>query len=213
MFCQNGEVLAATVAEAVAGNGATGPSSIVRLVDRPDFVDGARRLARELRLSGFYGLDFMVDEQTGQALLIEMNPRLTALANIRIDPARDLIGAVVTILSGAECAPPLRTPAGELVAHFPNAWQWHRDDPRLADCFHDVPWAEPALMDAMLAPTWPERHLLARLVSGSRPLVRRVRARLGGTCTSAHVWTAPRVQGSAAVFGERCDGGHVSGLT
>src|SRR5215210_5910005 len=27
-----------------------------------------------------------------------------------------------------------------------------------------------------------------------------------------HVWTAPEVQGFAAEFGERCDGGHVSGL-
>ncbi len=175
MFCCNGEVLAATVAEAVACGGATGPSTIIRLVDRPDFVEGARRLAQELRLTGFHGLDFMVDETTGQALLIELNPRLTALSNIRVDAARDLIGAAATILRGVACEPPALRPSGELVAHFPNAWQWHRDDPRLAACFQDVPWDEPALMAEMLRPSWPERPLLARMESGSRRLVRRAR--------------------------------------
>src|SRR4051794_3172966 len=30
--------------------------------------------------------------------------------------------------------------------------------------------------------------------------------------SGVHVWTAPGVQGLAAGFSERCDGGHVSGL-
>ena len=176
MFCWDGEILAANVAEAVACGGATGPSTIIRLVERPDFIEGARRLARELRLTGFHGLDFMVDESTGRALLIELNPRLTALSNIRIDAARDLVGAVVAVLTGAPCAPPATMPETELVAHFPSAWQWHRDDPRLAACFQDVPWEEPALMAEMLRPSWPERPLLARMEAGSRRLVRRARA-------------------------------------
>ncbi len=33
-----------------------------------------------------------------------------------------------------------------------------------------------------------------------------------GHKADAHVWTAPRVQGSAAGFNGRCDGGHVFGL-
>jgi len=111
MFCRGGEVLAASVAEAVACGGATGPSTIIRLVDRPEFVEGARRLAHELRLAGCYGLDFMVEEATGRALLIELNPRLTPLSNIRIDAARDLVGAVVAVLTGAACAPRRPGPA------------------------------------------------------------------------------------------------------
>ena len=185
MFCRDGEVLAASVAEAVACGGATGPSTIVKLVDRPEFVEGARRLAQELGLTGFHGLDFMVDETSGQALLIELNPRLTALSNIRIDAARDLIGAAATILSGIVCELPTARPNGELVAHFPNAWQWHRHDPRLAACFQDVPWDEPALMAEMLRPGWPERPLLARMESGSRRLIRRRRARLNARRVSA----------------------------
>ena len=185
MFCQDGEMLAASVAEAVACGGATGPSTIVKLVDRPEFVEGARRLARELRLTGFHGLDFMVEEATGRAMLIELNPRLTALSNIRIDAGRDLVGAAATILSGIACEPPAHRPSGELVAHFPNAWQWHRNDPRLAACFQDVPWDEPALMAEMLRPGWPERPLLARIEAGSRRLVRRTRARLAAREASA----------------------------
>ena len=176
MFCRDGEVLAASVAEAVSCGGATGPSTIVRLVDRPEFVEGARRLAHELRLTGFHGLDFMVDQATGRALLIELNPRLTALSNIRIDAARDLVAAAAAMLTGVPCAPPATRPEAELVAHFPSAWQWHRNDPRLAACFQDVPWEAPALMAEMLRPSWPERPLLARMEAGSRRLVRRARA-------------------------------------
>ena len=176
MFCREGEVLAANVAETVACGGATGPSTIVRLVDRPEFVEGARRLAHELQLNGFHGLDFMVDEATGRALLIELNPRLTALSNIRMDAGRDLVGAAAAMLTGVPCAPPATRPEAGLVAHFPSAWQWHRNDPRLAACFQDVPWEAPALMAEMLRPSWPERPLLARMEAGSRRLVRRARA-------------------------------------
>jgi len=176
MLCRDGEVLAVSVAEAVAWCGATGPSTIVRLVERPDFVDGARRLARELMLNGFHGLDFMVDQSTGQALLIELNPRLTPLAGIRAEMSQDLVGTAATLLSGVACRPPSTLPSGEFIAHFPGAWQWHRDDPRLAACFHDAPWEEPALMAEMLRPSWPERPLLARLEASLRRLVRRSRS-------------------------------------
>ncbi len=162
MFCQDGKVLAAIVAETVACRGRTGQSTIVRLVDRPDIVANAGRLAQELRLTGFYGLDFMVDEATGQALLIELNPRVTPLANIRLEPGRDLIGAAATVLSGVLCLPPKTMPSGDLVAHFPIAWNWNRDNALLAACFQDVPWDEPALMADMLRPSWPDRRLLAR---------------------------------------------------
>jgi hypothetical protein len=173
MFCRDGKILAATSAEAVASWGETGPSTIIRLVDRPDFLAGAARLALHLGLTGFYGMDFVVEQTTGQALLIELNPRVTALANIRLNPACDLIAAAATKLSGVPCPPPSVLPSGDLVAHFPLAWHWNREDPRLASCFQDVPWNEPALMAEMLRPSWPDRPLLARAASGARRLFRR----------------------------------------
>jgi len=173
MFCWNGDVLAATVAETVACSGRIGPSTIVRLVDRPEVVASAGRLARELRLTGFHGLDFMVEEATGRALLIELNPRPTSLSNIRLEPGRDLVRAAAIALLGVACPPPPMSPTGDLVAHFPLAWQWDRDDTRLETAFQDVPWDEPALMAEMLRPSWPERLWLARVASSLLRLLRR----------------------------------------
>ena len=171
MFCCKGEVLSATIAEAVAYRGSNGPSTIVRLVQRPDFVAGARRLARKLELTGFYGIDFMVEEATNRPVLIEMNPRVTPLSNIRLDVKRDLIGAAATLLTGQSAPSPRMAPTGDLVAHFPAAWTINPDDVRLVECFHEIPWSEPILMEEMLRPSWPERSLLARLTTKTKRLL------------------------------------------
>ncbi len=165
MFCRDGEVLAATVVEAVACWGETGPSIIVRLVDRPEFVADAARLARTLGLSGFYGLDFMVEQSTGRAVLIEMNPRATALCNIRLAPDSDLIGAAAGLDSDAVRGPSAAPLAGSMIAHFPLAWHWSPSDPRLASCFQDIPRDAPALMAEMLRPSWPDRPVAARMAA------------------------------------------------
>lgn len=170
MFCCRGEVLSATIAEAVAYQGSNGPSTIVRLVQRPDFITGARRLARKLELTGFYGIDFVVEEATNRAVLIEMNPRVTPLSNIRLDLERDLIGAAATLLTGENAPSPRMAPTGDLVAHFPSAWTWN-PDVRLVECFQEVPWSEPILMKEMLRPSWPERSLLARLTTQAKRLL------------------------------------------
>jgi hypothetical protein len=167
MFCRNGEVLAVTVAETVASWGPTGPSTIVRLVNRPDVVADARLLAQALGLSGFYGMDFMMTRATGRSVLIELNPRATALANICHAPNGDLIDAAGRLFS-QQAQSISRMEAGYgLVAHFPLAWHWRADDPRLVGCFQDIPWDEPALLSEMLRPSWPDRPLLARLTAGA----------------------------------------------
>ena len=96
-------------------------------------------------------------------MLIELNPRVTALANIRRGAEGDLVAAAITGLSGQTCPPPALPVHTDLVAHFPLAWHWNRADSRLADCFQDVPWGEDALMAEMLRPSWPERQRLARV--------------------------------------------------
>lgn len=168
MLCHNGEVLAAIVVETVKSMGLTGPSTVVQVVERPEFVANAKLLARKLGLNGFHGLDFMVENLTGRALLIEMNPRLIQLSSVRLEPGRDLVGAAITLLLGKACAPPTTLP-GKLVAYFPTAQQNGCDKAYLASCFHDVPWDQPALMAEMLRPSWPERRILSRLVSRLAP--------------------------------------------
>ncbi len=171
IFCQDGEVLAATTVDAVECIGATGPSTIVRLVDRPSVTEDARTLARHMRLTGFYGLDFMVEQATGRIMMIELNPRATSLANIRLARSGDLIGCAASLFTGKRCLPPATPPNAELVAHFPLALHWKPDDPRLATCFQDIPAETPALVVAMLRPSWPYRPLQARLAATTRRFV------------------------------------------
>jgi ATP-grasp domain-containing protein len=166
MICRHGEMLAAQVVEAVACKGLTGPSIIVRRVDRPELVAGARRLARRLGLSGFIGLDFMMDD-AGNALVIEMNARITPLCNLRLEGGPDLIGAFMQSLTGRETVPRQPAPAG-LIAHFPAAWHWNSADERLAYCYKDIPWKQPALLAAMLQPPWPDRRPVVRALAGMR---------------------------------------------
>lgn len=178
MVCRNGDVLAALVVEAVTCCGATGPAAIVRVADRPELVAGATRLARRLGLSGFIGLDFMVDE-AGAAWVIEMNPRYTPLCNLRLGDGRDVIGAFARALTGRAAPPRQPVPAG-MIAHFPTAVRWSRTDERLAFCYQDIPRDHPALVEAMLQPSWPERQPLARGVEALRRGLGLVRiARLG----------------------------------
>ncbi len=181
MLCSGGQVLAALCCEAVTVESERGPATIVRLVQRPELLEGARRIAAALRLNGFHGLDFVVEAATGRALLVELNPRLTPLANIRLGPveggARDLVAAAATLFSGTPCPPPGTLPEGDLVAHFPGAQRADSRDARLAGCFQDIPVEDPALLTEMLRPIWPDRSPLARLLAAVR---RRRQVLLGG---------------------------------
>jgi hypothetical protein len=167
MFCWNGEVLALTMGETVTSLGENRPATVIRLINRPDFREAATLLAHELRLSGFYGLDFIIDAATDRALLLEMNPRPTALTNIRREAGRDLLGAMVTAVSGLPCPAPEDLPESPLVAYFPLAWQAGSPEPGMQE---DVPWNDPALMAEMLRPRWPERRLLAKLDQACRQM-------------------------------------------
>ena len=174
MFCENGKVMAVTMAELVASASENGPATLVRLVEREDFMFAATAIAKKLQLSGFYGLDFMIEDRTNQALLLELNPRPTALSNIR-NAANDPISAAIHASSGCNPAPCPVIPLGSVVACFPNAWASSHRNPHFADAAQDVPWNEPALMEEMLLERWPDRRPLARCIAGSRHLVRRMK--------------------------------------
>jgi hypothetical protein len=170
MVCRDGVVLAAIVVEAVACWGSTGPTTIGRIVHRPDLVDGAGRLARLLGFNGFVGLDFMVDEND-DALVVEMNSRFTYWSILRLGDGCDLIGAFMRSLTGRRNIPREPAPAG-LIANFPLAWHWNDRDPRLAECHCDAPWDQPALMAAMLKLPRDHSWLARGLAAIGRPLNR-----------------------------------------
>ena len=160
VVCWRGRVLAGIAVEVVASDGLTGPASVVRVVDNPEMMRAASRLAARLGLSGFFGLDFMIEEGTGAPYLIEMNPRTTPLCHLRLGPARDMAAALRSELIGSTDAEPTSVTQNELIAYFPQAWKGNPD--LLATSFHDIPQGEPELVKELLHP-FPDRTFLFRL--------------------------------------------------
>lgn len=158
--CWEGELLAGIAVEVISSVGQTGPATVVRVVDNCEMMEAAKRLARRLSLSGFFGLDFMIEDATRAAYLIEMNPRCTTLCHLQLGKGRNLVGALWAQLSGWPLpeAPPV-TQNG-LIAYFPQAW--NSKDHLLESSFQDIPHEEPKLVDELLRP-WPDRTLLFRL--------------------------------------------------
>ena len=51
-----------------------------------EMSNAAERIARKLKLSGTHGFDFMLEDATGSAYLIEINPRSTQVGHLTLGP-------------------------------------------------------------------------------------------------------------------------------
>lgn len=166
VFCWEGEILAGIAVEVVTSHGATGPASIVHVLEGSQMMHCAERLARRLGLSGFFGLDFIVEDGTGDTYLIEMNPRTTPLCHLRLGKGRDMIGALWAQLSGQPCPEKPAVTDKDLIAYFPQAGNSNGEI--LEKAYQDVPSAGDELIHELLRP-WPERSLLFRLTQRLQP--------------------------------------------
>ena len=169
VLCWNGRVLANIGVEVVSFFGLTGPASVVRIVDNAEMTFAAERIASRLGLSGFFGLDFMIEDGSGAAYLIEMNPRTTPPCHLRIGKGRDMPGALWAELTGQPLPEAPRVTENEMIAYFPQP-----DDSKnglLHSCYQDVPNGEPELVQELLRP-WPDTllfRLFVRLHQGPAP--------------------------------------------
>jgi hypothetical protein len=160
VVCWEGRVLAGISVHAVSAEGAAGQAIVVRVVDSPDMMQAAERIASRLHLSGFFGLDFVIEEGTGNAYLIEMNPRSTPLCHLRLGKGRDMIGALCAQLSGEPLTELAAETENDLIAYFPQAWISKSE--YLQSSFQDIPRDEPELAEELLRP-WPNRSFIYTL--------------------------------------------------
>ena len=160
VVCREGRVLAGIAVEVVCTLGPTEPAGVVRVVDHPAMMLVAQRIARRLHLSGFFGLDFIIETVTGAAYLIEMNPRITPLCHLRLGRCRDMVGALIEQLSEKPVPETPPVTRNDLIAYFPQAWSVQNEF--FQSSFQDVPSDEPQLVQELLNP-WPDRTLLCRL--------------------------------------------------
>jgi hypothetical protein len=144
--CWRGDVLAATAVETVRLQTPLGASSVVRVVEGAQMKAAARAIVRELGLSGMCGFDFILDDASGDAYLIEINPRATQVNHLRLGAGHDLPTALRLALEGLP--QPAPAPLAEVdIALFPQEWSRDRNSPHLlARGYDDVPYEEPELL-------------------------------------------------------------------
>ncbi len=168
LLCWEGRVVAMVTVEVLRAQGMTGAATVVQPIDNREIAEAARKIAAHLGLTGFYGLDFMLEHVTGTPYLIEMNPRCTQLGHLNLLPGGSLAAALAAKLTGVSVAS-VGVPVRSEVVFFPQAVKLNPENPYLHRGFHDVPWEEPELVRNLLADGWPERQFLARLYHRLRP--------------------------------------------
>lgn len=168
--CWQGEVLASVAVETLSSQGPTGAATVVRFIHNPQIEEACRKIARRLNLSGFHGLDFILQHDahglpTGDAYLIELNPRCTQLGHFVLPLQGDLAGVLLAALTGKPQPPPApnTTISSDTVAFYPQALIWNPNTPYIATGYHDLPHDAPQLTAELLLEEWPYRQLPARL--------------------------------------------------
>lgn len=167
--CWKGKVLATLDFEVIRKRYDSGPSSVLRWIEVPEMQDAVARLVSELKLSGIVGFDFLLEKGSGAAHLLEINPRSTQVGHMTLGAGRDLPAALCAAASGAELEPAPALTKGDTIALFPQEWMRDPNSPFLRTAFHDVPWAEPDLLQNCLQRGQRE-HMLKKLqLSAAQP--------------------------------------------
>jgi hypothetical protein len=144
--CWNGKVLAALHFEVIRKTSSTGHATVVHSIENPEMAAAAEKIVRRLDLSGVHGFDFMLEEQTGNAYLIEINPRATQVGHLALGLGRDIPAALYSALSGGLEQPAPKVTEKDTIALFPQEWIRDPESPLLRSAYHDVPWEEPELV-------------------------------------------------------------------
>jgi carbamoyl-phosphate synthase L subunit-like protein len=146
--CWKGNVLGSLHFEVINKQDQTGPASVLRLIDNAEMSNAAEKMARRLNLSGLHGLDFMLEAVTGNAYLIELNPRATQVGHLALGPGRDLPAVLYGVLSAQTVCEAPRVTDKDTIALFPQEWTRDPASSFLRLAYHDVPWSEAELIRA-----------------------------------------------------------------
>ncbi len=164
-YAWRGEVLASSTVKVLVSQAPTGAANVVQALKNNEIEDAVRLLARRLQLSGFHGLDFVIEEDTDVAYLVELNPRATQLGHLNLSAHGDLAGVMARKLKNE--SPDRIASENQLrnraIAFFPHAFKSDPGSAYLHQGYHDVPWDEPALVRALLCDPWPERQWQSRI--------------------------------------------------
>jgi formate-dependent phosphoribosylglycinamide formyltransferase (GAR transformylase) len=146
--CWQGRVLACISVQVVERSEDLGPATVVRPIDNAQIFAAAEKIAKKFGLTGLYGLDFILEEETGTAYLLEINARSTQTSHLPLGPCRNPVAALVDAISGRpqDSQQPASIANHDLIALFPQEWKREPDSEYLMSAYHDVPWGEPDLV-------------------------------------------------------------------
>jgi ATP-grasp domain len=132
-----------------------GSSTVVRFVENPDMARAAAALAQAVGLTGFAGVDFILEARTGRAVLLELNARVTPTTHLGSLLGTDLCATLLAELTGdgaIASAPPAKLgPAPQKAALFPSELMRDAASEYLHSAYHDIPEDEPELIAAWRA--------------------------------------------------------------
>jgi len=161
MVSWRGEVLAGLSVEALEVSYANGPAAVVRTIDNDEMAYAGKALAQNLGISGFFGLDFMIDRE-GRAWLLELNPRVTPICHLSNFSAFSMPHALLAGLSGRSARSQAPGVFGELIALFPGGSEWAGREKAFRRFYYDIPADEPDFVKACLALNGSKRHAGSR---------------------------------------------------
>jgi carbamoylphosphate synthase large subunit len=167
VVCWKGKILAGIAVEVIQSRGTVGPATVVQIVPGAEMLVAAQRIARRLQLSGFFGLDFMIERNTGSVYLIEMNPRCTPPSPLPLGEGRDLASAIWTQLTGGSQSLDQPIIKQKTIAYFPQTTEQSIDFVSDGSVYRDIPMDEPELVQELLRPK-SERSVLGRLIDLTR---------------------------------------------
>ncbi len=169
MACQDGKVLGSLTAEVLFAHDTTGSSLAVQLIENKEILTAAKRIAERLQLSGFHGLDFILEEGTGLPYLLELNPRCTQLGHLPVGGRGDLAGALARAFTGAPMPKNHLSIFNKKIAFFPEAILSDPKFPDLDTAYIDVPWEDPNLVRELMSRNWGGLSWPARVFRALRP--------------------------------------------
>jgi glutathione synthase/RimK-type ligase-like ATP-grasp enzyme len=149
--CWRGTVLAALTFEVLRAMYPGGPATVVRLLKNQAIDSTIQKIAARLGLSGICGFDFILENGTAIPHLIELNPRATQTAHLRLGRGRDIANSLFAAVMEKCTREPVNEIKNDTIALFPQEWIREPESEFLKSAFQDVPWNEPDLLEAIVA--------------------------------------------------------------
>ncbi len=136
--------------------GQTGPTSVGQGYFDPTLLEAVQVVSGKMNYTGFGSLDFIVDEKTKKAFIIELNPRATPVVHLTKEQVghdlcdafyksqQDIAKRPVELLFNEANLKPY------LIALFPNEQRRDPNSPYIKGSDYDIPVDDPELIKVLL---------------------------------------------------------------